>query len=92
MKGFSLRPDEGEDYSKAAEGSSLKQGTSEVSGWCVFLILLSLLSLVLGAFFGLFGIPGILAAIVFALLARIAQSGRQHAEMMDAMRQLERRG
>jgi hypothetical protein len=81
MKGFSLRPDEGEDYSKAAEGSSLKQGTSEVSGWCVFLILLSL-----------FGIPGILAAIVFALLARIAQSGRQHAEMMDAMRQLERRG
>lgn len=67
-------------------GSSLKQGTSEVSGWCIVLVILSIISLVLGGVLGVIGWAGIGAAVVFVTLARIAQAGRQHAEMMDELR------
>ena len=71
------------------KGSSLKRGTSEVSGLTIVLIVLSLILVVAGFFYTSNAITQsatFAAAAVFAILARIAKAGRQHAELMDELR------
>ncbi len=70
------------------KGSSLRQGTSEVSGAMIVLIIIAVILMVVGFLVGdaITQTAAFAAAAVFAILARIAQAGRQHAEMMDELR------
>jgi len=73
-------------------GSSLRQGTTDVSALTVFLVVLAVIGLGAGLFTnGLYAYALFAAAAVLAILARIAQAGRQHAELMDALRDLQGR-
>ena len=99
LKQFSLKPEEGERIEEEStvglltrprvSGSSLKQGTSEVSGFTIVLVAIAVILLALG-FFGtdnaITQTAFFAAAAVFAIFARIAQASRQHAEMMDELR------
>jgi len=68
-------------------GSSLKAGTSSVSGIMVALVFLAVVLFVAGLFVDAFyGYALFAAAAVCGFLARIAQAGHQHAELMDELR------
>ncbi|MBN1320961.1 MAG: hypothetical protein JXA87_08975 [Thermoleophilia bacterium] len=74
------------------QGSSLAHGTSETSGLCILLTILSVLAAVVAIALAGAQTAGTLAVVLaaagvaLALLGRIAQAGRQHAEMMDELR------
>lgn len=73
-------------------GSSLAHGTSETSGLCILATILSLLAVVVAAALAATQTAGVVsvvftgAGVVLAVLARVAQAGRQHAETMDELR------
>lgn len=77
-----------DDAQQERKGSSLKTGTTEVSGLTIVLVVLAVLCLAGGLFVEV-GDALILvgAAGVLAIFARLAQSGRQHAELMDILRE-----
>jgi hypothetical protein len=73
----------------APQGSSLKAGTTEVSGLMIALVVVAVLLMAAGFFAADNAITQtafFAAAAVVAIFARIAQAGRQHGEMMDELR------
>jgi len=74
------------------QGSSLAHGTSETSGLCILLTIVSSIAVVAAIALAAAQTAGVVAVVlavagvVLAVLARVAQAGRQHAEMMDELR------
>jgi len=73
------------------QGSSLAHGTSETSGLCILLTIVSAIAVLAAIALAAAQTAGVVvvlavAGVVLAVLARVAQAGRQHAEMMDELR------